>query len=384
MRKAVSDSNPNQESLSITIILILAFISLTGGCRPNRVQEKPLTPVRVATVQTLGASNRVRYSATISPYTQVALAFKSGGYVQSILQVRGADGRMRDVNQGDWVAAGTVLATVRQSDYRTALDQARAQQAQAQAGLDLAKQNSDRATSLYSTQSLTKPDYDSAVANLGAATASLNNAKAQVAQAEIALADTEVKTPVSGWIQGQNVAVGNLVGASTVGFSIVDTHLVKAVFGVPDTAIARVRLGESQTITMEALPGEFQGRITAISPSADPKSRVFSVEITVPNPRNQLKTGMIATVTVAGPKLSRPVLVVPLAAVVRSPEDPDKFAVYVIEEQDGKAFAHIRNVQLTEALGDAIGVEQGVNRGERVIADGATQVRDGEPVQIVF
>lgn len=383
MKKGVNDSGTIHGSRSVTLIWVLALASLTAGCRQEKAQEKQLTPVRVATVQTYDATNRVRYSATISPYTQVALAFKSGGYVQSILQVKGADGRMRDVNQGDWVAAGTVLATVRQSDYQNARNQARAQQAQAQANFDLAKQNYDRATSLYSTQSLTKPDYDSAVANFEAATAGLNNAKAQVAQAEIALADTEVKTPVSGWIQEQSVAVGNLVGASTVGFSIVDTHLVKAVFGVPDIGMGRVRLGAAQTITMEALPGEFQGRITAISPSADPKSRVFSVEVTIPNPRNQLKVGMIATVTVAAGKLFRPVLVVPLAAVVRSPEDPNGFAVYVVEEQDAKSFARMRKVQLSEAHGDAIGVTQGVNSGERVIANGATLVRDGEQVQII-
>jgi len=359
------------------------LVSLTAGCRTEKAQEKQLTPVRVAPVQTYDATNGVRYSATISPYTQVALAFKSGGYVQSVLQVKGADGRMRDVNQGDWVTAGTVLATVRQTDYLNTLSQAKAQQAQAQANFDLARQNYDRATSLYSTQSLTKPDYDSARASFESAVAGLNNAKAQLAQAEIALGDTEVKTPLSGWIQTQNVAVGDLVGASTVGFSIVDTHLVKAVFGVPDTGMGRVHLGNTQTITMEAIPGEFQGRITAISPFADPKSRVFSVEVTIPNPRNKIKVGMIATVGVAAGKLPEPALVVPLASVVRSPEDPNAFAVYVVEEQDGKPFARLRSVKLSEAHGDAIGVTQGLTSGERVITNGATLVRDGEQVQII-
>ncbi len=383
MKEDASDSGTTHESHPVTLCWVLALVSLTVGCHQETAQEKQLTPVRVATVQTYDATNRLRYSATISPYTQVSLAFKSGGYVQSILQVEGADGRMRDVNEGDYVTAGTVLAKVRQTDYLNTQSQAKAQLAQAQANFDLAKLNYDRATNLYSTQSLTKPDYDTARASFESAAAGLNNAKAQLAQADVALGDTEVKTPVSGWIQTQNVAVGNLVGASTVGFSIVDTHLVKAVFGVPDTGMGRVRLGNTQTITMEAVPGEFQGRITAISPAADPKSRVFSVEVTIPNPRNELKVGMIATVTVAGGKLPGPVLVVPLAAVVRSPEDPTGFAVYMVEERDGKSFARIRNVKLSEAHGDAIGVTQGLTSGERVIANGATLVRDREQVQII-
>lgn len=383
MKEDASDLGTTQESRPVTLCLVLALAGLTVGCHQEKAQEKQLTPVRAATVQTYDATNRLRYSATISPYTQVSLAFKSGGYVQSVLQVEGADGRMRDVNEGDYVTAGTVLAKVRQTDYLNTLSQAKAQLAQAQANFDLAKLNYDRATNLYSTQSLTKPDYDTARASFESAAAGLNNAKAQLAQADVALGDTEVKTPVSGWIQTQNVAVGNLVGASTVGFSIVDTHLVKAVFGVPDTGMGRVRLGNTQTITMEAVPGEFQGRITAISPAADPKSRVFSVEVTIPNPRNELKVGMIATVTVAGGKLPGPVLVVPLAAVVRSPEDPTGFAVYMVEERDGKSFARIRNVKLSEAHGDAIGVTQGLTSGERVIANGATLVRDREQVQII-
>jgi len=383
VRKGSSDMGAIRGSLLLKLLIVFASVSLTMGCRPEKAQEKQLTPVRVGTVQTYDATNAVRYSATLSPYTQVNLSFKSGGYVQSILQVKGADGRMRDVYPGDWVTAGTLLATVRQTDYLNSLNQAKAQQAQAQANFELAKQNYDRATSLYSSQSMTKPDYDSAKASFEGATASVNTAKAQEAQAEIALADCEVKTPVTGWVQAQNVAVGDLVGQSTVGFSIVDTHLVRAVFGVPDTMMGRVRLGNTQTITMGAIPGEFQGRITAISPSADPKSRVFSVEVTIPNPRNELKVGMIATVTVAAGTLPRPVLVVPLSAVVRSTENPNGFAVYVVDERDGQSFAHIRNVEVGETHGNAIGVTQGVTRGERVIVNGATTVQDGEQVQII-
>jgi len=155
VRKGSSDMGAIRGSLLLKLLIVFASVSLTMGCRPEKAQEKQLTPVRVGTVQTYDATNAVRYSATLSPYTQVNLSFKSGGYVQSILQVKGADGRMRDVYPGDWVTAGTLLATVRQTDYLNSLNQAKAQQAQAQANFELAKQNYDRATSLYSSQSMT-------------------------------------------------------------------------------------------------------------------------------------------------------------------------------------------------------------------------------------
>ncbi len=361
----------------------LACAIVFHGCGREKPAEKPLTPVRVRAVETYEVGGGARYSANIVPYTQVDLTFKSGGYIQSILQVRGADGRMRNVQEGDRVAKDTVLAQVREDDYRDQVNGARAQLAKAQAVLDKARLDFERASSLFSTQSMTKPEYDGAKARFDVATADVKGAEASLAQVQTAFNDSALKAPMDAWVVKRSVEVGSLVGPSTVGFSLADTRLVKAIFGVPDLDVKSVRLGEMQTITTEAVPGESQGRVTAISPSADPKSRVFSVEITIPNPRNQLKTGMIASLTLAKGRLSKPVPVVPLSAVVRSSGSPDGYAVLLVEERGGKSFARTRNVELGEAYGNMIGVTKGVAPGERVIATGATLVKDGEPVQVI-
>ena len=78
--------------------------------------------------------------------------------------------------------------------------------------------------------------------------------------------------------------MGTLVGPATNGFTIADTQSVKAVFGVPDTSIGRVKLGQQSGHLHRCLSQPFAGRVRAISPAADPKSRVFSVEVTIPNP----------------------------------------------------------------------------------------------------
>jgi multidrug efflux system membrane fusion protein len=325
----------------------------------------------------------VRYSASIVPYAEVDLAFKSGGYVASIAQRKGSDGRQRNLQQGDYVTKGTVLAVVRQDEYRDQLTHAQAQLTRAQASYEDAKLNFDRASALFSTASLTKPDFDSAKANYDAAAASVSDAKSGVSQAQIALRDCQLTSPIDGWIVKRNVEVGSLVGPSVVGFSIVDTRLVKAVFGVPDTGIAHVHLGAAQTITTDALTESFQGKVTAVSPAADPKSRVYSVEVTIPNPKDLLKAGMIASLSMGGSLLPRSLASIPLSAIVRASDSAQEFAVLVVRTEGDKTIAHLRKVELENPHGNLMGIRSGVSPGENVIVTGATLVRDGEPVQVI-
>ncbi|HSQ20149.1 MAG TPA: hypothetical protein VLR92_07230, partial [Blastocatellia bacterium] len=102
----------------ISVAFLAALYAFSqSGCTRAESEPGALVPVRVAQVQTISTGSETRYSANIVFNAQVDLAFKSGGYVQSIRQVRGADGRMRAVDTGDWVTQGTVLAVVRQQDY---------------------------------------------------------------------------------------------------------------------------------------------------------------------------------------------------------------------------------------------------------------------------
>src|SRR5215467_11457356 len=279
--------------VSVYEILALSSIALYAvtliGCSKAESEPRAITPVRTALVQEISTGSETRYSANIVANAQVDLAFKSGGYVESIRRVRGADGQFRNVDIGDWVTRGTVLAVVRQKDYSDTREQARAQLARAQADYDHAKLNFDRTSNLYSAQSATKPEYDSAKAQNDSAIAGLNNAKATLAQAETALGDSSLRAPFDGWVVKRNVELGALVGPSTASFTVADTRSVRAVFGVPDNAMSKVKLGQRQAILTDVFPQSFQGQVTAISPSADPKSRVYSVEVTIPNPKNQLR-----------------------------------------------------------------------------------------------
>ena len=376
-----------KSTCSAAALLVVANMLL--GCASEEAYQKPPRPVRVQAVAEYSGSTGVRYSANIEPYEEVTLAFKVGGYVDRILQRRGAGGRQRAVQKGDRVVKGTVLAQVRQDDYVEKVNQARSQLMGAEAAHERAKLDFDRARNLFASQSLTKSDYDAAKAQLDVAQAKVSGASAQLEEAEIALRDTSLKAPMNALLLGREIEVGTLVDPDTDGFRLADVTSVKAVFGVPDLVVNRLKLGSTLVVTTESARGmQFRGRITAISPSADPSSRVFEVELSIPNERDLLKPGMIATVSLVGLEpqeltQAKATLSVPLTAVVRPPGKSEGYAVYVIENQGGAEIAHLRSVQLGELRGNRVLVLDGIQLGERVIVTGSTLVTDGEQVRVI-
>src|SRR6266852_196057 len=113
-------------------------LALLMACQSKQV-KKPPVPVKVATVELHAANSGARYSATIIPRTQVELAFKVDGYVEALQKVRGVDGQIRDLQEGDAVVAGAVLAQGRQSDYQVKVKEAESQASEARSALDSSK-----------------------------------------------------------------------------------------------------------------------------------------------------------------------------------------------------------------------------------------------------
>lgn len=363
-----------------TMVLIALLVA---GCDGGGPPAHPPTPVRVSPVGTYEETVGLRYSANIEALTQVNLAFKSAGYVDLILERKGADGRMRILQVGDRVTQGEMLAHVRESEYLDRVNSARAQLQQAQANYDKARLDFERAANLFKSDSVTKAQYDAAKAAFDSSTAAVDNAQASLQQGSTALNDCSLRSPLTGWVLERGVEIGALAGTGTLAFVLADIRLVKAVFGVPDTKVNYAKLGAPQTVTTSSLPGEFHGRITAVSPSADPKSRVFSVEVTIPNYDGRLKPGMIATLTLAAGRLEQAPTVVPLSAVVRSSQHTDGFAVFVVNDKGGKSVARERVVEIGDALGNMITVTKGLRPGEPVVITGGTMIKDGDEIKVI-
>jgi len=362
--------------------LLFATMAATNGCHePTKVAAKTPTPVHLADVTLYSPSEDLRYSASVLPFAEATLSFKSAGYVTEIRQVLGADGRRRDIGAGDYVIRGTVLAQIRHQDLNNNVDQATATLNLAQAQHAEATKDYDRAKTLYASESLTKPDFDRAQAKFDSTLASVDQANANLHQAQLALRDADLTAPFSGYIISRNIELGNLATPGTPAFAIADTSAVKIGFGVPEYAVRRLRLGQQFNIHLQDDPKEYNGRVTSIAASADEKNRVFAIEVTVPNPKASLKPGMIASLSLTGVHKA-PVPSLPLSAVVADPSSSGHYAVFVASEQSGKWVAHLCEVSLGETHESDVAVE-GVNPGEKIVVVGAAGLKDGDFIQVI-
>lgn len=424
---------------AMTAGAVVLSITLLGACKSKEIQ-KVAVPVKVAAVELNAANSEARYSATIIPRTEVQLAFKVGGYVDALRKIRGVDGKMRDVQEGDLISAGAVLARVRQSDYQVKFKQAESQASEARSGIDVskaqyeealsgissskaqlveaeaayvkAKLDFERAQNLFASHSMTKADYDSAKAqydvasakvaaarsqvqmiqakadsakaNIGLVQARSRGAQAVVQETQIPLHDTELRSPLNGVVLEKSVEKGTLVSSGDKAFVVADTSSVKAVFGVADVAVAAMTLGSKLRVESESMPGkEFQGQITAVFPAADSTSRSFNVEVTIANPEYLLRPNMIVSLRVAAKEATTPLPVVPMNAVIKSKTNANGYAVLVVTEEGGRQLARLRDVTLGESFGNAVAVAEGLKPGDRVIVTGGTMVNDGDQVKVI-
>src|SRR5271166_6020440 len=377
----VMGSNRNRLGSAIGTVLFATIVATSGCQETTKVAAKSPTPVHVVDVALYSPSEDLRYSASVLPFAEAVLSFKSAGYVTEIKQVMGADGRRRDLGPGDYVARGAVLAQIRHQDLKNQLDQATASLSSAQAQHVEATRDYERAKTLYASESLTKPDFDRAQAKFDSTLAAVDQANANVHQAQLALQDADLTAPFSGYILARNIELGNLAAPGTPAFSIADISAVKIGFGVPDYAVRLLRLGQQFSIHLQDDPKEYSGRVTSIAASADEKNRVFAIEVTVPNPKALLKPGMIASLSLAGVHKA-PVPSVPLSAVVAATASPGRYAVFVAQELDGKWVAHLREVRLGETHESDVAVD-GVNPSEKVVVVGAAGLKDGDFIQVL-
>jgi multidrug efflux pump subunit AcrA (membrane-fusion protein) len=397
--------------VSVGILCIVAVFVLAGcGTKTQKTGPEPV-PVVAEIVATQQVQPSWTYSGEIRPDSEVQLAFKEPGYIATLYRVKGVDGRMRDVQIGDEIPAGATLARLRNSDYEASLNSAVGQQLSVQGTLDasqaeLSRAKADqakadldfeRAQALYAAKAMTRPDYDAAVDQHTSATASveaavrqiearrgqLSAATAQAVSARINLGDTSLIAPMPGVIVEKSVEPGSLVAAGTGAFTLDDTRVVKVNFGVPDSMLALLKLGAPVPVQLDALQGRtFRGQITGISASANRESRVFNVELTLPNWDRSLRVGMIARIRVEQAD-TQTVPLVPLTALMTTESGSNNYSVFTVTERDGKQLAQLKSVRIGETFGKSVVIDEGLTPGERIVVNRTNQLSDGSLIRVI-
>ena len=373
---------------------VLSALSAIGLCLACSTHEAPRSaprpvPVKVEPVTPAADVTLARYSGSIEPSARVDMAFRVGGYVDRLGQVRGDDGTLRAVAEGDVVERGMLLARIRSQDYAQKVATARAGLDQAEAEAKLAEAELTRSQRLYQTSTISKAELDAKLAKAEFARANVDAAGARANEAGVALDDTQLRAPMDGVVLARDLEVGALVSPGRTVLTIADVRRVKARFAVPEAVVEKLSLGSPVSVHVGAeretrAPQRLlDARITRIAPAADSRGRVFSIEAELPNPDGALRPGSVISVRVPEATLATAPASVPLASIVRSPTDPRGFAVFVLEGQEPRGTVRLASVKLGDVLGNAVTVESGLSVGQRVVTIGSTLVRDGGEAVVI-
>lgn len=343
-----------------------------GGFRP------PMT-VEVAEVGRGDIAARLTVVGNLIGLQTVDVVPRTGGRLVSV-----------HVRLGDRVARGQVLAKIEDREIVEQVRQAEAslQVAQAtirqrEADLKFAETNLERSRNLYERQLLPRQSLDDAEARYAAAFAQLDLARAQLQQTQarleelrINLANTEIVSPVSGYVGRRNLDVGAWVSQNAPVASVVDISAVRLVANVVERDLRLVGAGDAAVVEVDAFPGEqFTGRIARVAPVLDPQTRTAEMEIEIPNPDGRLKPGMYARVSLTVDE-RRNVVVVPKAAVV---DYDGRRGVFAVTEEGRSRFVPVQ-VGIDDP--SRVQIVSGVEPGDRIVVVGASSLRDSDTLVI--
>ena len=387
---------------AIVLIVVAFFAGYIPLQKRNAVinaqaEEHDQALPRVEVIR-VGASSKVselQLPGSIEAVTEAPILARADGYI-----------RRRLVDIGDRVAAGQPLAEIEAPELdqqvlqakanveqaKAALDQAIANETQGKANLELARVTAQRWGSLVTAGVVSKQDNDQYQAQYQSQLAGVNALeKAILAQrANIAAAEANVerlnqmqayrivKAPFAGVITLRNVDVGALVtSGSTMLYRIAQTGTLRTYVNVPQTNASSIRPGQQALVSVTNLPGRnFTGTVARTANSLDPSSRTLLVEVQVPNPDGALMPGMYAQVDFSNSRPNAPLLVPAEALLVRA--DGTQIAAVGPD-----SVVHLQKIVIGRDYGDRLEVLQGLQVGDRIIANPDDNAREGVKVEAV-
>jgi RND family efflux transporter MFP subunit len=257
----------------------------------------------------------------------------------------------------------------------------------AKASFDLAQSEFDRIRSLLDQKVVSQSEFEQRRTQLeamrqqfeaaknGAAQQfqSLQAARARVALARKALADTVVRAPFNGLVAERLVSVGDYVTRGMKVAVVVRVNPLRAELTVPEQFISAIAVGQPITFEVDAYPDrQFTGKIRFVSPSLKTEQRALTIEAMVPNPSGELKPGLFATARIEQPKPT-PGLLVPVTAVLTA---AGTSRVYVVNGDHAEA----RVVSLGQTVGPQVEITNGLKSGELVATTNLPKLADGTTV----
>jgi RND family efflux transporter MFP subunit len=263
------------------------------------------------------------------------------------------------------------------SAAQIALEQARNGHSSAVTSLAQAESSYNQALESYNLVSGDMPAENLRRAQdaLAQAVAQRDSIQVNLNAARERLADTAVRSPISGVISSRNVEPQAMLLPNVAPFTIVNADTVRVVVNVTETIVNRIEPGQQVSVHIRAASASpYIGEVALVSPAADPATAAFSVEITIDNGDGLLKPGMFAEAYFIWERAVN-TIVIPRGSVLLEDGEP---AVYIAE--DGRAVR--RAVTTGIDTGDKIEITGGLAAGEMLIVTGQTFVRNGSLIYV--
>jgi HlyD family secretion protein len=396
---------------------ILPLAALATGCANKQETEaESVVPVQTAEVRRAPIRRVIHADGVLYPIDQAAVMPKISAPVRAF-----------HVNRGDRVDKGQLLAELENADltaaaletkgeYEQALSALRSTTAasvpdeliKAQLDVKATKQALEAAQTVYtSRQELFKQgalarrqvdeaqvafvqaqtQYDAARQHLTslekvnkeemikAATAQVQIAKGRVDAAAAQLSYAEIRSPISGVIADRPLYPGEMATAGTPLLTVMDISRVVARANVPATEAAHLKVGDPATLSQGEGAAEVPGKVTVVSPAADPNTTTIQVWVEAANPGAHLKPGMAVRVSILADTIPG-ATVIPESALL--PGAGGTSEVIVIGND---MIAHERAVQAGVRDDSSVEILSGVKPGERVVTVGGLGLREGGKVR---
>lgn len=343
----------------------LAASVLAAGCAGESglaseadapAEDEFRTAVEVAPITPETLTDSLEISGRLEPRAVVRIASELGGRVEEVL-----------FDKGDAVAAGQTLARVGSDLLGAAL-------AEAEAEVEAARIERDRAEALVEREASPRQSLDAADANLKRALARLEAARLRFERATVA-------SPASGVVVERDIEPGEVVAPGSPVATLHDTSVLVATIGIPEQDIAFFSEGAPAEVVLDAYDGRaVAGRISYLAPAAARPGRNFTAEIEVPNPDGGLRSGLVVRTRLER-RVFREAVVVGRDLLV---ERDGALLAFVFRPENGAAAgrAEQREVTIGPDEEDRVVVTSGLEVGERLIVRGHRNLLDGQPVRV--
>jgi RND family efflux transporter MFP subunit len=357
--------------LSVVLILGLGILWATHHARAQSPVSADLTDSTTAGVAKVTREDlfkEVTIAAEFRPYVEVALHAKVSGYVSKM-----------NVDFGDKVKAGQLLATLEVPELQAELDNAVAVGQKAQADYTNANLIYTRLQSVNKDHPnlVAQQELDTAQANDLTASAAIAAAKAEVEKYQTLVSYTQITAPFDGVVTHRYADPGALIAADAQNMPLVrvsDNYLLRLDFPVTVDYVKDVQPGDSVEVRVDSLNNKtFTGKISRFTHDVDDNTRTMTTEIEVPNPDLELVPGMYATVVLKVEKRPQ-VLAVPTEAVAGDKAP----TVYVVNHNNQ---IEERPVKLGLETPDKYEVLSGLNEGDLVVIGNRAGFQAGQKVE---